>query len=156
MSHCVDDMISVEPSELADSGRFTFIDLCRLTGWAISVEKSPPPSDIFVVIGIELVLSAVPDGEAAIRVTTKRIEQLTAILLKIRESNHLGSGEAAFLTGNRGFTLCACFGRYGRAKLRPFIRRSYEKRGTLNPQILSGIVFLAAIPGCLHGKVYPL
>ena len=90
----MDDMISVEPSELADSGRFTFIELCMLLGWAISMEKSP------------LVLSAVPDGEAAIRVTAKRIEQLPAILTKIKVSNRLGSGEPASLTGNLGFTLC--------------------------------------------------
>jgi len=141
VSHCVDDMISVEPERLALMGRFCFIELCKVTGWEISVEKSPPPSNTFVVIGVEMDLSEVPEGEAAIRVTRKRIEQLTAMLLKIKEADSLGSGEAASLTGKLGFTLCACFGRYGRAKLRPFIRRSYEGRNVLNLQLKSGIDF---------------
>ena len=63
------------------------------------------------------------------------------MLLKIKEDDRLGSGESASLTGKLGFTLCACFGRYGRAKLRPFIRRSYERRSALNVQIRSGIDF---------------
>lgn len=141
VSHCVDDMISVEPERLAHLGRSCFIDLCELTGWEISVEKSPLPSDTFVVIGVELDLAEVPEGEAAVRVTKKRIEQLTRMLLKIKEADRLGSGESASLTGKLGFTLCACFGRYGRAKLRPFIRRSYETRSALNPQLRSGIDF---------------
>ena len=45
------------------------------------------------------------------------IEQLDLILKRIRHEGRLGSGEAAALTGKLGFALCACFGRYGRAKL---------------------------------------
>ena len=40
-SHCVDDMISVEPEALASSGN-------------IAEDKSPPPADTFTVIGIQL------------------------------------------------------------------------------------------------------
>ena len=141
VSHCVDDMISVEPRKLAMLGRWCFVELCRLTGWEISEEKSPLPSDCFVVIGVELDLAEVPTGEAAIRVTAKRIEQLEAILLKIQKADRLGSGESASVTGKLGFTLCACFGRHGRAKLRPFIRRAYESRTTMNTQLRSAIIF---------------
>ena len=141
VSHCVDDMISVEPTILAFLGQRCFVELCRVAGWEISEGRSPPPSSRFVVIGVELDLMEVPTGEAAIKVTKKRIEQLTAMLLKIRKADSLGSGEAASLTGKLGFTLCACFGRHGRAKLRPFIRRSYESRNALNTQLRSGIDF---------------
>ena len=42
-SHCVVDMISVEPEALASSGSIAFRSLCMLTGWAIS-EDAPTPS----------------------------------------------------------------------------------------------------------------
>jgi hypothetical protein len=140
-SHCVDDIISVEPESLAAAGNMAFKSLCLLTGWAISEEKSPEPAYSFIVIGVQLDLSLVPEGEAAIRVTEKRIEQLDLILRKIRDDDRLGSGDAAQVTGKLGFTLCACFGRYGRAKLRPLIRRCGERHVKLNPQLLEAIEF---------------
>ena len=54
VSHCVDDMISVEPTILAFLGQRCFVELCRATGWEISEGKPPPPSSRFVVIGVEL------------------------------------------------------------------------------------------------------
>ena len=38
-------------------------------------------------------------------------------------------------------TPCACCGRIGRAKMRPFIRRSYENNLSLNPQLMSAILW---------------
>ena len=40
-SHCVDDVISVEPGELAESGNLAFRVLCTTTGCAISAGKPP-------------------------------------------------------------------------------------------------------------------
>ena len=94
-SHCVDDIISVEPAPLAASGSLAFKILCGVTDWTISVTKSPPPADTFVVIGVELDLSCVPEDEAILKVTGKRIVQLTKILKLIRSTGKLGSGDAA-------------------------------------------------------------
>ena len=88
--------------------------------------------------------------------------QVTATILlhQIEETGRLGSGEAASLTGKLGFTLCASFGRFGRAKLRPYIRRCGEHRMQLNPQLRSAnrfwLQFLATytprpIPAWLDG-----
>ena len=71
------------------------------------------------------------------KVTARRIEQLTKTIRMIKSSGKLGSGDAASLTGKLGFTLCATFGRFGRAKLRPYIRRCGESRVGMNPQILA-------------------
>ena len=66
-SHCVDDIISVEPDELAMSGNLSFKSLCCLTGWTTSPEKSPLPACTFVVIGVVLDLALVPDEEATLK-----------------------------------------------------------------------------------------
>ena len=159
-SHCVDDVISVEPEEIAASGNISFKLLCHLTGWAVSPSKAPAPENYFLVIGVVLDLTQVPDGEAVLKIAPKRIEQLTALLNRIEAIGRLGSGEAASLTGKLGFTLCASFGRFGRAKLRPYIRRCNESRVALNPQIRSAnrfwLQFLASytprpIPAWLDG-----
>ena len=77
ITHCVDDIIGVEPSSLAVSGNLAFKLLCEATGWKVSIEKSPQPAGIFQVIGVELDLSEVPEKEAVLKVTARRIEQLT-------------------------------------------------------------------------------
>lgn len=50
-------------------------------------------------------------------------------------TKQLGLGEASDVAGALGFSLCATFGRFGRAKLRPYIRRSTELRLGTNRQI---------------------
>lgn len=141
VSHCVDDIIGIEPAGLAASGNLAFKILCSLTGWTISASKSPLPSGRFVVIGVLLDLTGTPMSEAILQITEKRLEQLTKILMLIEANRKLGSGEAASLTGKLGFSLCACFGRVGRAKLRPFIRRSGERRSAVNHQIQAAVTW---------------
>ena len=143
LTHCVDDIICVEPEELVDSGHLAFKILCTATGWAISSNKAPPPSAAFLVIGVVLDLSKTPDGDAVLQVSAKRVAQLEKILGEIKRTAKLGPGAAASLTGKLGFSLCACFGRFGRAKLRPLIRRAGENRTGMNVQIESAIDFWA-------------
>ena len=57
LTHCVDDIIVVEPESLVESGNLSFKVLCITTGWAISPNKAPPPAAIFLVIGVELDLA---------------------------------------------------------------------------------------------------
>ena len=54
LTHCVDDVIGVEPEEVAESGNLAFKVLCMATGWAVSPKKSPLPTSHFLVIGVEL------------------------------------------------------------------------------------------------------
>jgi len=141
ITHCVDDVIGIEPASLALAGNIAFKLLCEATGWKISAAKSPLPEEVFVVIGVKLDLSGVPEHEAKLEVTEKRVEQLTKTIQTIQSSRRLGSGDAASLTGKLGFTLCATFGRFGRAKLRAYIRRCGETRAGMNPQVLAANEF---------------
>ena len=90
LTHCVDDIICVEPEELVESGHIAFKLLCVATGWAISPNKAPPPSSVFVVIGVELNLSGTPDSEAILKISAKRVSQLLKILEDIRHTARLG------------------------------------------------------------------
>lgn len=76
-SHCVDDIIAVEPNPIAASGNWCFKMLCGLTGWALSPSKAPPLACIFMVIGVVLDLSGVPLAEAILKIETKHIEHRT-------------------------------------------------------------------------------
>ena len=96
-----------------------------------------------MVIGVELDQSKTPDEDAVLKVSAKRVAQLENILGEIKRTAKLGPGAAASLKGKLGFSLCACFGRFGRAKLRPLIRRAGENRTGMNVQIESAIDFWA-------------
>jgi hypothetical protein len=123
---------------LSDQSNVLWLRTCELLGWWISAEKSPAPSAAFDVIGIRLSLDK--DG-ATISVTHNRLAKLDAIMEAILAKQRLGCGEASSLTGQLGFTLCACFGRFGRAKIRPFIRRSYEIHQNMNTQLTAALVW---------------
>ena len=62
MSHCVDDMISVEPAKVVESGWASWRLMAELAGWELNEEKSPWPSSWFQVIGVLLDLQATPGG----------------------------------------------------------------------------------------------
>ena len=113
LTHCVDDVIGVEPEDLAESGNLCFKVRCLTAGWAISPKKAPPPAAKFLVIGVELDLSKTPREEAVLKVAAKRITQLKKILAEIRRKRRLGPGTSASLTGRLGFSLSACFGKFG-------------------------------------------
>ena len=105
VTHCVEAIIAVEPTPLAVSGNFCLKFLLALTGWAISETKAPPPATVFVVIGVELNLDGLPDREATIKISERRVEQLMKILEAIKATRKLGPGESASLTGALGFSL---------------------------------------------------
>jgi len=136
LSHCVDDMIAIEPTALADSGRNAWLTLCQALGWEISMPKSPIPRNVFLVIGVLLDLSGTTP---VISISKRRIASLLQIIHTVLTTGKLGSGEAASLAGKLGFALCACCGRFGRAKLRPILRRAYEHHKAINPQLASAL-----------------
>jgi hypothetical protein len=99
LSHCVDDIICVEPAPVVESGHLAFKILCATTGWAISPNKAPPPSAAFLVIGVVLDLSKTPEEDAVLKVSTKRVAQLEKILNEVKRTSSLGPGAAASLIG---------------------------------------------------------
>jgi hypothetical protein len=129
-THCVDDVIFVEESAVADSGKESWDLLMQLSGWKMSSSKATSPAKMFVVIGVSVNLAPLPKMNPTLMITTKRLKSLDILIRTILERMSLGSGEAASLSGKFGFTLSATFGRVGRCRVGPVRRRaySYEKK----------------------------
>jgi len=53
-THCVDDVIIVEGSDVADSGKLCWDLLMLLCGWKMSDAKDQIPSQLFTVIGVSI------------------------------------------------------------------------------------------------------
>ena len=140
-SSCVDDVICVERASTAESGRNAWMCLTSCTGWLISMEKSPPPSKQFVVIGVSLDLRPWPISDPLVSVTMKRLQALDTTVRKILASKLFGSGQASSLVGKLGFTVTAAFGRIGRAKLRPIINRAYSRSKIMDMKLYTCLLW---------------
>lgn len=155
MTHCVDDAITIEREVTAHSGRECWMILTKLCGWKISMEKSPAPSQKFNVIRMCLDLSETPYGQPRIFVTAARLQALDKILLAILIREKLSSGEAASLSGKLGFTITGTFGKVGRAKIRPIIRRAYSGILHLSVQLYSCLVWWRRFLKCYEPRPVP-
>ena len=60
MTHCVDDMITVERLATAESSREAWLTFAELCGWLVAMDKSPLPDVKFAAIGIIMDLSRFP------------------------------------------------------------------------------------------------
>ncbi len=136
-THCVDDMIFVERASTARSAWVSWQFFAFITGWAIDAAKSPSPLADVSVIGVAIHFPADVTLDVWISVTAKRVKSLELALLHILRRGTLGCGEAASITGKLGVTLEAAYGRVGRAKLRPLLRRAYDHHTALNNQLKS-------------------
>ena len=135
ITHCVDDAICIERAGTIDSGRKGWMTLTKLCGWLISQEKSPAPSAKINIIGVCLDLMSTPHGEPMVYVTLARLQSLDKLLLQILMQGRLASGQAASLSGKLGFTITGTFGKVGRAKIRPILRRAYSSYRQLTVQL---------------------
>ena len=134
-THCVDDVIFIEEEDVVMSGKTCWELLMELCGWLLSASKDAPPSPCFSVIGIPLNLAPFPMSDPTVLITPSRIASLSEIMLCILRTGVLGSGEAASVAGKLGFALCVTFGKFGRCRIRPIIRRSYSRVRRLNDEL---------------------
>ena len=140
-THCVDDVIFIEELEAANSGKECWDSLMLLSGWRMNASKGGWPAQLFSVIGVSVDLRPLPRGIPSIMVTQRRIGSLKILIKFILAKAVLGSGEAASLAGKLGFTLSATFGRVGRCRLRPIMRRSYSVAKKLNEELMVCLVW---------------
>jgi hypothetical protein len=136
---CIDDLIAIERQVTAPSGREAWLVLAACCGWDVPLKKSPVPLQCFRALGIFLNLKPLPAAHATIVVCERRIEGLIDTLRGIGESQSLTSGAASSLVGKLMFATVAFAGQYGRAMLKAFRRRCYERRSNLNPQLLASV-----------------
>ena len=57
------------------------------------------------------------------------------------EVDNRGSGEAASITGKLGFELSVTFGKFGRCRARPIIKRAYSTRRNLDTELRSCLLW---------------
>ena len=136
VSHCVDDMLSVERARTSSAGFRLWRSLAALSGWDIPDRKSPPPTTSSRILGVQSDLSPAPASPPVVRVARDRAELLREDLLGVLRRGRLGPGLAGKLYGRLQFATTQTFGRTGKSMLRPFSRRQHEPgRSNLNPQL---------------------
>ena len=140
-THCVDDVIFIEDKEVAVSGKFSWDALMKMCGWLMSSSKDSYPDSCFPVIGVSLNLAPFPQSDPTVMITARRISSLAQIITKVMEANSLGSGEAASVTGKLGFALSVTFGKLGRCRIRPIIKRAYSARRRLDTELRSCLLW---------------
>jgi len=140
-THCVDDVIIIEASDVAVSGKLCWDLLMQLCGWKMSVAKDKDPSELFTVIGVSVDLRPLPVGDPNVMVTQRRLASLENMIRWILLKMCLGSGEAASLSGKLGFTLSATFGRIGRCRVKPILKRAYSRSGPLGKILMNCLLW---------------
>ena len=80
----------------------SMVCIMDLAGWKTALDKSPPASILFSVIGEVLDLRTVPDEGAAEAMTLKRVHVSTVFIKNVLREGRLSSGDAASLSGKIG------------------------------------------------------
>ena len=144
--HCVDDMISMERTRTMTTGWLLWRHIADLCGWRVPDSKSPPPSSVAVALGAEFDLSRHSRGLIRISIHDARVQAISAILRDIAAEQALPCGLAGQIWGKLQHATTMLWGKFGAAKLRPFMRRQHEahRRG-LNPQLRSAIEWWLAL-----------
>ena len=138
--HCIDDMINFErcsEAQTAFNSWRVFADAC---GWLIPDDKSPPPSLWFRVLGAFVDLSDLPWSNAHIRVAEDRVQKMVDLFNDILSKGSLSPALSGQIFGQLGFACSQFHGRWGRAKLRAFVRRQHDSgKWALNDQLRSSL-----------------
>ena len=95
-------------------------------------------------------------GEPKLYVTTARLQALDKMLLQILLQGRLASGQAASLSGKLGFTITGTFGKVGRAKIRPILRRAYSSYQRLTYQLQCCLIWWRKFFRCYEPRPIPM
>ena len=139
-SHCVDDVLAIDLNETILEGWLVWRTLAACCGWDVPDNKSPPPSRARRILGAFSDLQNTPSSPPHLEIEPDRKLQLLSALRGVLEQQRLPPGLAGQLWGKLSFACTQIYGRFGRAKLRPFSRRQHEPgRHNLNVQLRSAI-----------------
>ena len=127
-----------------------------MCGWKMSDEKCVDASERLTVIGLQVDLSPLPGEWPTIMMTTRRVESLTALVTAILDEDKMGSGQAASLAGKLGNSLSACFGRYGRCRIRPIVKRAYSAKKKLDGCLRMCLGWWLRFLHCYHPRTIPI
>ena len=108
--HCIDDVMIVEAAATLMLGYRVwrrFVKTCR---WNIPDSKSPPPADLFRVLGAMIDLRRTP-LPPLVRLAEDRYHELYVAISGVMASGHLAAGLAGQLFGQLGLSCFQFFGR---------------------------------------------
>ena len=152
----MDDVLAVDRKTTIFSGWLVWRVLAACCGWVVPDEKSPLPSQVHRILGATSDLSQTPYGPPTLSIAQDRVEQLSSMIRDVLESGSLTPAMAGKLWGRLGFSCTQMFGRFGRAKLRPFSRRQHEHRQFwLNHQLTSALKWWLQILSCSPPRLVP-
>ena len=155
-SHCVDDVLAVDRKTTIFSGWLVWRVLAACCGWVVPDEKSPLPSQVHRILGATSDLSQTPYGPPTLSIAQDRVAQLTSMISDVLESGSLNPAIAGKLWDRLEFSCTQMFGRFGRAKLRPFSRRQHEHcQYWLNHQLTSALKWWLEILSCSPPRLVP-
>ncbi len=154
--HCVDDLLCVERKSTADGAHQVWMRFTKLLGWDVPFNKSPYPSQCFIVVGIQLDLAPFPLEPAEISITELRLESLEEALQGVAQTQRLTPAFASKLYGRLNFACTQMWGRTGRARLKAFLRRIYERRDNYNMQIATAVAWWLAFLRDYRPRPVPL
>ena len=139
-SHCVDDILVADRASTIFSGFHLWRRFADLAGWDVPDKKSPPPAVAGRILGAWCDLSQTPQAAPTLSITPDRAELLGQMLKEVMRKDVLMPSLAGKLWGKLNFACTQLFGRFGRAKLRPFSRRQHDRAHTrLNIQLKAAI-----------------
>ena len=87
--HCIDDMMTAEPSEFIPLAYLCWRRLAALVGWNIPDEKSPPPAWVFRLLGIEIDFSNHPEGAPMVRIVEERYWKIMKFIHQVESEKSL-------------------------------------------------------------------
>jgi hypothetical protein len=139
------------------SGQLALGRLAELFGIGFADDKHVDGDQIVVFVGVENDFSRLPlDGCARIGVTDSRKESVAERLHTAARAQSLSSLDASSLAGKTSFTISPVFGRFGRAALRPLLRRAHSRERALSDELRAALHFLERTVAELEKVVVPL
>ena len=126
ITHCIDDVCSIEMEEMVTSSRESFLHLVSLLGLQLDMDKSLSPSADFIYLGLRLLLPTQLTRQVfAIKIPPARRDKLIWHLEAILNRNQLTSGEASSMRGRLYFY--AAWFQEARSHLAELAARQYSK-----------------------------
>jgi hypothetical protein len=127
LEHYFDDFTALEPAFSLPAGMWVFRETLRLMGFSLDPDKSQPPSDVLISLGVLFSMTMVRTTlRIPLRPKPGRLEKIQEEIQEIKNLGVLPPGHAAQCVGKLQFLASTLYGKVGRAALGPLRHRQYQ------------------------------
>ena len=139
-SRFVDDIFAIVPEEDAFNVRLQMLEVSRLLGFVLELEKTPLPAPLQVVLGVEVLFKqkrcrGKSTFSIKVRLDPRKAEHWVSIMNEHLSSGTLSSEAAQKLAGRLGFVAFAVLGPLGASHVNHLYRRCYESREDMSADL---------------------